>query len=121
MANRFANLEGSKKISEDFNNINIGFDRVQTEMDTKGTPADAQAKADAAKAAAIAASAADLAAHKARGADEHPTAKGNAAGFMSAADKLKLDTSTGLATPYTLLQRDGAGRAKVALQPHRMT
>ncbi|MEK4276467.1 hypothetical protein [Paenibacillus sp. FSL R7-0026] len=114
MANRFANLEGSKKISEDFNNINIGFDRVQTEMDTKGTPADAQAKADAAKAAAIAASAADLAAHKARGADEHPTAKGNAAGFMSAADKLKLDTSTGLATPYTLLQRDGAGRAKVA-------
>ncbi|MDK8188961.1 hypothetical protein QP794_02530 [Paenibacillus sp. UMB7766-LJ446] len=114
MANRFANLEGSKKISEDFQNINIGFDRVQAEMDTKGTPADAQAKADAAKEAAIAAAAADLAAHKARGADEHPTAKGNAAGFMSAADKLKLDTSTGLATPYTLLQRDGAGRAKVA-------
>ncbi|MEK4512851.1 pyocin knob domain-containing protein [Paenibacillus sp. FSL K6-2524] len=34
MANRFANLVGSKKISEDFNNINIGFDRVQSEMDT---------------------------------------------------------------------------------------
>ncbi|MDN8591878.1 phage tail protein [Paenibacillus sp. 11B] len=114
MANRFANLEGSKKISEDFNNINIGFDRVQAEMDTKGTPADAQAKADAAKVAAIAAAAADLAAHKARGADEHPTAKGNAAGFMSAADKLLVDARTSAATPDTLMQRDAAGRAKVA-------
>ncbi|MDN8588731.1 tail fiber protein [Paenibacillus sp. 11B] len=114
MANRFANLEGSKKISEDFNNINIGFDRVQAEMDTKGTPADAQAKADAAKAAAIAAAAADLAAHKARGADEHPTAKGNAAGFMSAADKLIVDGRTSTSTPDTLMQRDAAGRAKVA-------
>ncbi|WP_405131822.1 pyocin knob domain-containing protein [Paenibacillus sp. FSL H8-0317] len=114
MANRYANLEGSKKISEDFGNINIGFDRVQAEMDTKGTPADAQAKADAAKTAAIAASAADLAAHKARGADEHPTAKGNAAGFQSAADKLKSDASTSAATPDTLMQRDTAGRAKVA-------
>ncbi|MFS0858342.1 tail fiber protein [Paenibacillus taichungensis] len=114
MANRYANLEGSKKISEDFGNINVGFDRVQAEMDTKGTPADAQAKADAAKAAAIAAAAADLAAHKARGADEHPTAKGNAAGFMSAADKLKSDASTNAATPDTLMQRDAEGRAKVA-------
>jgi len=35
MANRYANLVGSKKISEDFNNINIGFDRVQADMDTK--------------------------------------------------------------------------------------
>lgn len=26
MPNRYANLVGSKKISEDFNNINIGFD-----------------------------------------------------------------------------------------------
>ncbi|MGP3788157.1 tail fiber protein [Paenibacillus sp. 1A_MP2] len=113
MANRYANLEGSKKISEDFPNINIGFDRVQAEMDTKGTPADAQAKADAAKTAAIAAAAADLTAHKARGADEHPTAKGNAAGFMSAADKLKSDASTSASTPDTLMQRDEAGRAKV--------
>lgn len=114
MANRFANLEGSKKISEDFGNINIGFDRVQVEMDTKGTPADAQTKADAAKTAAIAAAAADLAAHKARGADEHPTAKGNAAGFMSAADKSKSDASTSAANPDTLMQRDAEGRAKVA-------
>jgi len=114
MANRYANLVGSKKINEDFGNINIGFDRVQAEMDTKGTPADAQAKADAAKTAAIAAAAADLAAHKARGADEHPTAKGNAAGFMSAADKLKSDASTSATTPDTLMQRDTAGRAKVA-------
>ncbi|MCM3041725.1 hypothetical protein M3201_18690 [Paenibacillus motobuensis] len=35
MANRYANLVGSKKISEDFNNINIGFDRVQDDMDKK--------------------------------------------------------------------------------------
>lgn len=114
MANRYANLVGSKKISEDFNNINIGFDRVQTEMDTKGTPADAQTKADAAQAAAIANAAAALTAHKARGADEHPNAKGNSAGFMSAADKLKMDASTNVATPDTLMQRDAAGRAKVA-------
>lgn len=114
MANRYANLVGSKKISEDFNNINIGFDRVQTEMDTKGTPADAQVKADAAKQAAIDTAAAALTAHKQRGADEHPTAKGNAAGFMSAADKLKSDASTNAATPDTLMQRDAAGRAKVA-------
>lgn len=113
MANRYANLVGSKRISEDWNNINIGFDRVQNEMDTKGTPADAQAKADAAKAAAIASAAEALATHKARGADEHPTATGSAAGFMSAADKLKSDASTSAATPDTLMQRDAAGRAKV--------
>lgn len=39
MSNRYANLVGSKKISEDFNNINIGFDRVQTDMDTKAAAA----------------------------------------------------------------------------------
>ncbi|WMT39742.1 hypothetical protein RE628_20450 [Paenibacillus sp. D2_2] len=33
MTNRFANLVGSKHISDDFNNINIGFDRVQAEVD----------------------------------------------------------------------------------------
>ncbi|ASA22308.1 hypothetical protein [Paenibacillus donghaensis] len=33
MANRFANLIGSRKISEDFENINIGFDRVQQDID----------------------------------------------------------------------------------------
>lgn len=114
MANRYGNLVGSKKISEDFETINVGFDRVQAEIDTKGTPADAQAKADAAKAAAIATAAEALTAHKARGADEHPTAKGNAAGFMSAADKSKSDASTSAATPDTLMQRDTAGRAKVA-------
>ncbi|WP_411735001.1 pyocin knob domain-containing protein [Paenibacillus sp. M2] len=113
MANRYTNLIGSRKISEDFNNINIGFDRVQAEMDTKGTPQDAQTKADAAKQAAIDAAAAALTSHKQRGADEHPTAKGNAAGFMSAADKLKSDASTSAVTPDTLMQRDAAGRAKV--------
>ncbi|MGN7167965.1 hypothetical protein ACTHSJ_19065 [Paenibacillus cellulositrophicus] len=39
MSNRYANLVGSKKISEDFNNINIGFDRVQADMDTKAAAA----------------------------------------------------------------------------------
>lgn len=114
MANRYGTLVGSKKISEDFQTINVGFDRVQAEMDTKGTPADAQAKADAAKAAAIATAAEALAAHRARGADEHPAAKGNVAGFMSAADKLLVDARTSTATPDTLMQRDAAGRAKVA-------
>ncbi|GIO34337.1 hypothetical protein J2TS6_54780 [Paenibacillus albilobatus] len=37
MANRYTNLQGSKKISEDFNNINIGFDRVQEDMDKKAS------------------------------------------------------------------------------------
>lgn len=40
MANRYANLVGSKKISEDFNNINIGFDKVQGEMDINKVTAD---------------------------------------------------------------------------------
>lgn len=39
MSNRYANLVGSKKISEDFNNINIGFDRVQEDMDKKAATA----------------------------------------------------------------------------------
>lgn len=39
MANRYTNLVGSKKISEDFNNINIGFDRVQDDMDKKAAAA----------------------------------------------------------------------------------
>ncbi|KAF9142796.1 hypothetical protein BGX30_002164 [Mortierella sp. GBA39] len=39
VSNRYANLVGSKKISEDFNNINIGFDRVQADMDTKAAAA----------------------------------------------------------------------------------
>ncbi|MGG1878253.1 hypothetical protein ABDI30_11885 [Paenibacillus cisolokensis] len=41
MANRYANLVGTKKISEDFNNINIGFDRVQADMDTNKGVAEA--------------------------------------------------------------------------------
>lgn len=41
MANRYANLVGSKKISEDWQNINIGFDRVQADMDTNKGTADA--------------------------------------------------------------------------------
>lgn len=34
MANRYGGITGSKKISEDFNNINVAFDKVQGEMDT---------------------------------------------------------------------------------------
>lgn len=37
MANRFANLIGSRKISEDFENINIGFDKVQADIDADRT------------------------------------------------------------------------------------
>ncbi|WFR64213.1 hypothetical protein P9222_08570 [Paenibacillus amylolyticus] len=113
MANRYGNLVGSKRISEDFETINVGFDRVQAEMDTKGTPADAQAKADAAKTAAIATAAEALAAHKARGADEHPNATGAAAGFMSSSDKGRMNAATADPTASTLMQRDAAGRAKV--------
>ncbi|MCY9734177.1 hypothetical protein M5X17_10500 [Paenibacillus alvei] len=114
MANRYANLVGSKKISEDWNNINIGFDRVQAEMDTKGTPSDSQAKADAARDAAIASAAAALAAHKERGAGEHPNATPTADGFMSVMDKKKLEAATPAATPGAIAQRDASGRMKAA-------
>lgn len=40
MTNRYGNLTPSKKISEDFQNINIGFDRVQADMDANKTAAD---------------------------------------------------------------------------------
>lgn len=43
MANRYCNLTPSKKISEDFQNINIGFDRVQKDMDGKATSSDLNA------------------------------------------------------------------------------
>ncbi|MGM1047593.1 MAG: tail fiber protein [Bacillota bacterium] len=44
MPNRYANLVGSKKISEDFININTGFDKVQAEMDTNKGTADTHIK-----------------------------------------------------------------------------
>lgn len=34
MANRYANLVPSKKIKDDFQNINVGFDRVQADVDS---------------------------------------------------------------------------------------
>ncbi|MDH6430289.1 MULTISPECIES: hypothetical protein [unclassified Paenibacillus] len=37
MANRYANLIGSRKISEDFENINVGFDKVQADIDADRT------------------------------------------------------------------------------------
>ncbi|NWL90543.1 hypothetical protein DMN77_23640, partial [Paenibacillus sp. 79R4] len=40
MTNRYGNLTPSKKISEDFQTINIGFDKVQAEMDANKTAAD---------------------------------------------------------------------------------
>ncbi|BFH16492.1 hypothetical protein J6TS7_55210 [Paenibacillus dendritiformis] len=85
MANRYCNLVGSKKISEDFNNINVGFDKVQDEMDSKSS-----------------------------GDHRHPNATDQADGFMSAADKAKMDASTASATPGTLAQRDASGRLKAA-------
>ena len=56
----------------------------------------------------------DLASHKATGGNEHPVATSAVAGFMSGADKSKLDGSTSAATANTLMQRDASGRAKVA-------
>ncbi|MFW5436366.1 hypothetical protein [Paenibacillus apiarius] len=85
MANKYCNLVGSKKISEDFNNINVGFDKVQQDMDSKSS-----------------------------GDHRHPNATDTTDGFMSAADKAKSDASTSAATPGTLAQRDAAGRMKAA-------
>ncbi|MGG4398194.1 hypothetical protein ABEX25_28390 [Paenibacillus thiaminolyticus] len=85
MANRYCNLIGSKKISEDFQNINIGFDKVQDEMDSKSS-----------------------------GDHRHPNATDTTDGFMSAQDKAKMDASTASATPGTLAQRDSSGRLKAA-------
>ncbi|MGG4397708.1 hypothetical protein ABEX25_25760 [Paenibacillus thiaminolyticus] len=85
MANRYCNLIGSKKISEDFQNINIGFDKVQDEMDSKSS-----------------------------GDHRHPNATDTTDGFMSAQDKAKMDASTASATPGTLAQRDASGRLKAA-------
>ncbi|BFH13540.1 hypothetical protein WJ0W_004076 [Paenibacillus melissococcoides] len=85
MANRYCNLVGSKKISEDFQNINIGFDKVQQDMDSKSS-----------------------------GDHRHPNATDTTDGFMSAQDKAKMDASTASATPGTLAQRDASGRMKTA-------
>ena len=35
MANRYGGITGSKKISEDWNNINLAFDKVQADVDAK--------------------------------------------------------------------------------------
>ncbi|MCY9760935.1 hypothetical protein M5X06_18805 [Paenibacillus alvei] len=40
MANKYCNLIGTKKISEDFGNINIGFDKVQQDMEGNKSVAD---------------------------------------------------------------------------------
>ena len=40
MANKYCNLIGTKKISEDFGNINIGFDMVQQDMEGNKSVAD---------------------------------------------------------------------------------
>jgi hypothetical protein len=58
------------------------------------TPMGAQQKANTARDAAIEVAALALAFHKSRGNDEHPLATIADAGFMSAADKYKADTST---------------------------
>jgi len=40
VANKYCNLIGTKKISEDFGNINIGFDKVQQDMEGNKSVAD---------------------------------------------------------------------------------
>lgn len=37
MSNKYCNLVGSKLIKDDFQNINIGFDQVQSDMESKDT------------------------------------------------------------------------------------
>jgi len=54
-----------------------------------------------------------LAAHIGSGGSAHAVATAVASGFMSAADKAKLDEATPAATASTLMQRDTSGRAKV--------
>ena len=48
------------------------------------------------------------------GGNLHATATQTTAGFMSAADKTRLDGATSTATPNTIVQRDSAGRFKAA-------
>jgi hypothetical protein len=52
--------------------------------------------------------------HVGAGGNAHAAATTSQDGFMSAADKSKLDTATSAATPNTLVQRDAAGRMKAA-------
>ena len=63
MANRYVNLVGSNKIKDEYTKINTGFDKVEEEID----------------------------AHVGAGGNAHATATTSSAGFMSAADKQKLD------------------------------
>lgn len=64
MPNRYANLVGSNKIKDEYTKINTGFDKVEEEID----------------------------AHVGAGGNAHATATTSSAGFMSAADKQKLDS-----------------------------
>lgn len=58
---------------------------------------------------------ADDTSHGARGNGSlHTAATGSINGFMSAADKTKLDAATDVATVSTLMKRDAAGNVKVA-------
>ncbi|WP_374019374.1 hypothetical protein ABU162_06655 [Paenibacillus thiaminolyticus] len=84
MANRYCNLVGSKKINEDFENINAGFEKVQQDMDSKST-----------------------------GVHRHPNATDMTDGFMPKEDKAKMDASTASATPGILAQRESAGRLTI--------
>src|SRR5690606_9988166 len=79
MANRYANLVGSNKIKDEYQKINIGFDKVEQEMD---------AKADADELASLENTVND---HIGSGGSAHAEATDQQAGFMSAQDKQKLD------------------------------
>lgn len=79
MANRYANLVGSNKIKDEWQKINTGFDLVQADMDEK---------ADASDLAILQGTVTN---HIGSGGNAHAEATDQQAGFMSAADKQKLD------------------------------
>lgn len=70
MANRYANLVGSNKISDEWQKINDGFDAVEQEMDDNKS---------------------EVEDHIGSRGDAHASATQTEAGFMSAADKTKLN------------------------------
>lgn len=119
MTNRYTNLDGTKKISDTFGQINTGFDTVQTEMDTNKQTVDThignadihvtKAKKTEWDSKSPGSTQTDLKAHtdnvdihvtaakktewdsKAAGNHTHPNATTTTPGFESAEDKAKLD------------------------------
>lgn len=88
MANRYANLTGTNRISEEYELINEGFDAVQSEMDANKATATAHINNSNIHVTTTDKSNWNS---KAPGNHSHPNATETTPGFMSAADKAKLD------------------------------